>query len=229
MTVGLLGKKVGMTQVYSEDGQIVPVTVIEAGPCVVLQVRTVARDGYDAVQLGFDDAPRDKAPRSVRGHVKSLGSRRAELRQSAGVEGVKKADCEPKRFIREFRVGQDHGLSVGDILKSGHLKDLKFVDVIGVTKGRGMTGVMVRHNFGGLGASHGVKRVHRSPGSIGQSADPSRVLKGTRMAGRYGGERVTVRNLRLVRTDDESNVILVHGAIPGPNGSYVVVRRSVKN
>jgi large subunit ribosomal protein L3 len=229
MSVGLLGKKIGMTQVYGEGGVIVPVTVIEAGPCVVLQVRTVARDGYSAVQIGFGDAPREKAARSVRGHVAALGGRRSDLRKSAGVETSPRAECEPKRFVREFRVDEGHGFVVGQVLNVDTFSEVKFVDVIGTTKGRGMTGVMVRHNFGGLGASHGVKRVHRSPGSIGQSADPSRVLKGTKMAGRYGGERVTVRNLSMVRADLESNVILVHGAIPGPTGGYVVVRRSVKN
>lgn len=229
MSVGLLGKKVGMTQVYGEDGVIIPVTVIEAGPCVVLQVRTKAKDGYDAVQLGFDDASREKSSRSVRGHVTVLGSRRGDARRAAGVEVPAKAECEPKRFVKEFRVSEGHGLVVGNVLQADSMESVEFVDVIGTTKGRGMAGVMVRHNFAGLGASHGVKRVHRSPGSIGQSADPSRVLKGTKMAGRYGGERVTVKNLRLVRADKESNVILVRGAIPGPAGSYVVVRRSAKN
>lgn len=219
-----------MTQVYGDDGVIVPVTVIEAGPCVVLQVRTQARDGYDAVQLGFDDAPREKASRSVRGHVAALGGVRQSVRKSAGVELLPKAECEPKRFVREFRlVDGSHGFEVGQSLGAAAFAEVKFVDVIGVTKGRGTAGVMVRHNFAGLGASHGVKRVHRSPGSIGQSADPSRVMRGTKMAGRYGGERVTVKNLRLVRADEESNMILVHGAVPGPAGSYVILRRSAKN
>lgn len=226
MSVGLLGRKVGMTQVYDADGVIVPVTVIEAGPCVVLQVRSVERDGYDAVQLGFDDRPRSKATRSQRGHVAALGGRR---QSRGGVSAVPKAECEPKRFLREFRCADSsHGLQVGQVLGPDSLSEVKFVDVIGVTRGRGFTGVMRRHNFGGLGASHGVKRVHRSPGSIGQSADPSRVLPGTRMAGQYGSERVTVKNLRIVRVDSDSNVLLVRGAIPGANGSYVVVRRSVK-
>lgn len=230
MSVGLLGKKIGMTQVYGDDGVIVPVTVIEAGPCVVLQVRTQGVDGYDAVQLGFDDIPRGKAPRSVRGHVTVLGGRRQAVRKSAGVEAGAKAGCEPKRFVREFRVESgDHGLAVGQVLLADSLAGIQFVDVIGYSKGRGTTGVMRRHNFHGQPASHGAKRVHRHPGSIGQSADPSRVMRGTRMAGVYGGERVTVKNLRLVRTDNENNVVLVRGAIPGPAGSYVIVRRSEKN
>ena len=226
MSVGLLGRKVGMTQVYDADGVIVPVTVIEVGPCVVLQVRTSDRDGYSAVQLGFGDRPRAKAPRSVRGHVAALGGRR----QRSGAAVSPKAECEPKRFIREFRCEADsHGFEVGQVLGPQSLEGVKFLDVIGVTRGHGFTGVMVRHNFHGLGASHGVKRVHRSPGSIGQSADPSRVFPGTKMAGHYGDERVTVKNLRLVRVDADSNVLLVRGAVPGPNGGYVVIRRSVKN
>ena len=226
MSVGLLGRKIGMTQVYDADGVIVPVTVIEAGPCVVLQVRSKEKDGYDAVQVGFDDRPRGKASRAQRGHVAALGGRR----QQAGVAAVAKAECEPKRFVREFRCADSaHGLQVGQVLGPAALEGVKFLDVIGTTRGHGFTGVMVRHNFGGLGASHGVKRVHRSPGSIGQSADPSRVFPGTKMAGQYGNERVTVKNLRLVRVDNDSNVLLVRGAVPGPNGGYVVVRRSAKN
>ncbi len=230
MSVGILGKKVGMTQVYGDDGVIVPVTVIEAGPCVVLQVRTQGRDGYDAVQLGFDDLPRRKAIRSVRGHVAALGGRGADKRKLSGVEATPKAECEPKRFIREFRCEDaSHGLSVGQAVAVGSLDGVTWVDVIGYSKGRGTSGIMRRHNFHGQPASHGAKRVHRHPGSIGQSADPSRVMKGTRMAGVYGGERVTARNLKVVRTDSENNLILVRGAIPGPNGAYVVVRRSEKN
>jgi len=226
MSVGLLGRKIGMTQVYDADGVIVPVTVIEAGPCVVLQVRSKEKDGYDAVQVGFDDRPRGKASRAQRGHVAALGGRR----QQSGAAAVAKAECEPKRFIREFRCADSsHGLRVGQVLGPAALEGIKFLDVIGTTRGHGFTGVMVRHNFGGLGTSHGVKRVHRSPGSIGQSADPSRVFPGTKMAGQYGNERVTVKNLRLVRVDNDSNVLLVRGAVPGPNGGYVVVRRSAKN
>jgi large subunit ribosomal protein L3 len=230
MSVGLLGRKIGMTQVYDADGVIVPVTVIEAGPCVVLQVRSVERDGYSAVQLGFGDRPRAKASRSVRGHVTALSSRRQQSRQAAGVAAGERAECEPKRFIREFRCDSaEHGLQVGQVLGPDSLEGVLWVDVIGVSRGRGFSGVMRRHNFSGQPASHGAKRVHRRPGSIGQSADPSRVYPGTRMAGHYGHERVTVRNLKLVRAESESNVLLVRGAVPGPNGGYVVVRRSVKN
>lgn len=229
MSVGLLGKKIGMTQVYGDDGVIVPVTVIEAGPCVVLQVRTQGRDGYDAVQLGFGDAPRAKAARSVRGHVAALSGRRQSAAKAAGVQVAPKAECEPKRFVREFRLRAAGDFQVGQVLAADSLADVQWVDVIGVSKGRGTTGVMKRHNFAGQPASHGAKRVHRHPGSIGQSADPSKVMRGTKMAGRYGGERVTVKNLKIVRADAESNVLLVRGAIPGPQGGYVVIRRSQKN
>ena len=230
MPVGLLGKKIGMTQVYNDDGVIVPVTVIEAGPCVVTQVRTSERDGYDAVQLGFGEKPRRLASRSERGHVADISGQRQKQRAAAGVEAVAKADCEPRQFVREFRCEDaSHGLEVGQSLSADVVADWRFVDVIGSSKGRGHAGVMKRHNFSGQRATHGVKRVHRHPGSIGQSADPARVVKGTRMAGRYGGVKVTVRNLKLVKADSENNVILVEGAVPGPNGGYVVVRHSAKN
>ena len=237
MPVGLLGKKIGSTQVYGEDGELIPVTVIEAGPCVVLQLRTKDRDGYEAVQLGFDDKPvRRKGDevqspsRAERGHVRNIKSKRQEQLQAAGVEPTAKAGCEAKRFIREFRTdGEDHGLEVGQKLGVGHIAEIGFVDVIGTSKGRGTAGVMKRHNFSGQRASHGVKRVHRHGGSIGMSADPSRVLKGTRMAGRYGNSRITVRNLKIVRIDEENNMLLVRGAIPGPNGGYVMIRKTNKH
>ena len=230
MPVGLLGKKIGMTQVYNDDGVIVPVTVIEAGPCVVTQVRTVERDGYDGVQLGFGEKPRRLASRAERGHVAAISGQRQKQRAAVGAEPVPKADCEPRTFVREFRcVDSSHGFEVGQSVGADVVADWKFIDVIGTSKGRGHAGVMKRHNFHGQRATHGVKRVHRHPGSIGQSADPARVIKGTRMAGRYGGARVTVRNLKLVRADVENNLILVEGAIPGPNGGHVVVRHSAKN
>ena len=225
MSVGLLGRKIGMTQVYTGDGVLEPVTVIEAGPCVVLQVRSTDRDGYDAVQLGFADKARGKANRATRGHVAAIDSRR----RKAGTATAPKANCEPKRWVRELRCRDAaHGLKVGDVLQPSSLEGVKFVDVVGVTRGRGFSGAMRRHNFRGQPASHGAKRVHRKPGSIGASADPSRVFPGTRMAGHYGAERVTVRNLRVVRLDNETNVVLVRGAVPGPNGSFVMIRRSRK-
>lgn len=230
MPVGLLGRKIGMTQVYAEDGVILPVTVVEAGPCVVTQVRTQDRDGYDAVQLGFGDKPRRLASRAERGQVAEIGGRRQQVRQAAGQELLTKAGCEPRRFTREFRCEDaDHGLDVGQVLTAEALADWKFVDVVASSRGRGHAGVMKRHNFSGQRATHGVKRVHRHPGSIGMSADPARVLKGTRMAGRYGGTRVTTRNLRIVSVDGENNVVLVRGAVPGHAGGYVVLRYSAKN
>ncbi|MEZ6123987.1 MAG: 50S ribosomal protein L3 [Planctomycetaceae bacterium] len=230
MPVGLLGKKVGMTQVYDDQGVIVPVTVIEAGPCVVTQVRTLDRDGYEAVQLGFGDRPRRLASRAARGHVAELSGRRQKARQAAGVESVERAGCEPKAFVREFRCdGEAHGLAVGQSLAVDVVAEWEFVDVVASSKGRGFSGVMKRHGFSGQRATHGVKRVHRHGGSIGQSADPSRVFRGTKMGGRYGGARVTVRNLRVVRVDVENNVLLVEGAVPGAAGGEVVVRYSARN
>ncbi len=242
MPVGLLGRKIGMTQVYTDDGSAVPVTVIEAGPCTVLQVRTCERDGYEAVQLGFDDKLsakdkerpeseryRSRASRAERGHVVQLSSKRQKARELAGVDPVPKAGCEPKRFIREFRVdGESHGCEVGQVLTVEHLQEVGHVDVIGVSKGRGFAGAMKRHNFRGQRATHGVKKVHRRVGSIGMSADPARVLKGTKMAGQYGAARRTVRNLQVMSVDPENHMLVVKGAIPGPNGGYVVIRQTNK-
>ncbi|MCA9115551.1 MAG: 50S ribosomal protein L3 [Planctomycetaceae bacterium] len=227
MPVGLLGRKVGMTQVYGEDGVLLPVTVVEAGPCVVLQLRTAERDGYEAVQLGFADRPRGRASRSERGHVASIGSKRQRRLADAGVEQSGRADCEPKRFVREFRTdGESVDLSVGDVLDASVFGDGSFIDVIGTSKGRGFAGVMKRHNFSGQRASHGVKRVHRHGGSIGMSADPARVFKGTRMPGHYGSAQATLRHLKVVRSDAENGVLLIRGAVPGPNGGFLVLRHT---
>jgi large subunit ribosomal protein L3 len=227
MAIGLLGRKVGMTQVFDDDGNAVPVTVIQAGPCHVLQLRTLERDGYEAVQLGFEDKPRRLANRSARGHVARLDSKRAKARAKAGAEPLPKADCEPKRFVREMR-GSIEGISVGQSLDVTQFADVKRVDVVGTTKGRGTAGVMVRHNFSGQRASHGVKKVHRHAGSIGQSQFPGHVPKGRRMAGRLGNERSTMRNVKLVRVDAENNLLLVRGAVPGPNGGYVIIQATNK-
>ncbi len=238
MPVGLLGRKVGMTQVYNDDGDLVPVTVVEAGPCVVLQLKTVERDGYEAVQVGFGDKKRpeggrrsrsSQASRSERGHVAALSSKRAKQKADAGVEPVEKANSEPQKFIREFRTdGEDVGLEIGQTLTVELFAETSHVDVIGTSKGRGFAGVMKRHNFAGQRASHGVKRVHRHPGGIGMSADPARVIKGTRMAGRYGGARSTVRHLEIVRVDTENNALLIKGALPGPAGGYLAIRPTNK-
>lgn len=236
MPVGLLGRKIGTTQVYNEDGEIIPVTVIETGPCTVLQLRTLERDGYEAVQLGFDDKKVRRRgeqvvspSRSERGQVREISSKRQEQLKAAGVEQAPKANCEVKRFVKEFRTdGEDHGLEVGQELTVAHLAEVPTVDVIGISKGRGTAGVMKRHNFAGQRASHGVKRVHRHPGSIGMSADPARVIKGTKMSGRYGNARSTMRNLKVVRIDEENNMLLLKGAVPGPQGGYVVIRHTTK-
>jgi large subunit ribosomal protein L3 len=223
MSKGILGRKVGMTQVYDDSGNIIPVTVIQAGPCHVLQLRTVDRDGYDAVQLGYLDRPRRLASRSERGRVGNLVSKRSKRRAEAGATLLPKANCEPKRFVRELR-GSTDGFAVGQELKVDVLADVKSVDVIGTSKGRGYAGVMKRHGYSGQRATHGVKKVHRHPGSTGSSACPSRVFKGRRMAGQYGNARVTARNLKVVRVDADNNLLLVRGAIPGPNGGFVVVQ-----
>ncbi|MGC1276156.1 MAG: 50S ribosomal protein L3 [Planctomycetaceae bacterium] len=230
MPVGLLGRKIGMTQVFDVAGNAVPVTVIEAGPCFVTQVRTKDRDGYEGVQLGFDDKPRRLAKRSERGHVAEIGGKRQRSRQAAGVEAAGKAGCEPKRLYKEFRTeGEEHGLEVGQTLTVAHFEGVDHVDVVGTTKGRGYTGAMKRHNFSGQGAAHGTKKVHRKVGSIGSSADPSRVFPGLKMAGQHGNAQRTVRYLKIVKVDAENNVLLVRGAIPGPNGGYVTVRYTNKN
>jgi large subunit ribosomal protein L3 len=227
MAVGLLGRKVGTTQIFEATGEAIPVTVIEAGPCQVLQLRTPERDGYEAIQVGYLDKPRRLASRSERGHVAKLDSKRSRRKSGAGVEALPKADCEPKRLVREFR-GSIEGYTIGQELKVDVFNEIKAVDVTGTTKGRGTAGVMVRHNFRGQRASHGVKKVHRHGGSSGQNTSPGRVMKGKRMGGRCGNERVTVRNLKVVRVDLENNLILVRGAIPGPNGGYVMIRQTNK-
>ena len=230
MPVGLLGRKIGMTQVFAEDGTNTPVTVVEAGPCVVTQIKTEEVDGYSAVQVGFLDKDRRRASRAERGHVADLGGKKQEAKKAAGVEPAPRANCEPKKHYREFRTdGEDHGLSVGDVLTVEHLADLKKIDVVGTSKGRGTAGVMKRHNFSGQRASHGVKRVHRHGGSIGQSADPARVLKGTKMPGRFGNARTTVRYLEIVRVDADNNALLIKGAVPGANGGLLELKHSTKN
>jgi large subunit ribosomal protein L3 len=230
MAKGILGRKVGMTQVYDEAGNAIPVTVVQAGPCRVLQVRTLERDGYEAVQLGYLDKPRRLASRSERGHVAALASKRSKKLQAAGVKIPEKANSEPKRFIRELR-GAPAGLAVGQDVTVEALEGIKAVDVTGLTKGRGYSGAMKRHGFAGQRASHGVKKVHRHMGGTGALASNrggGRMKKGKRMPGQYGHERVTIRNLKLVRVDKENNLLLINGAVPGPNGAYVVVRETNK-
>jgi large subunit ribosomal protein L3 len=233
MPLGLLGLKVGMTQVFDEQGKAAPVTVLQVGPCPVLQVRDQERDGYDAVQVGFLDKERRKATRAERGHVSAnLESQRRKKRTDAGVQLPPKADVEPQRFIREFRLDKPAEVKVGAVLTAAEVfKDVPAVDVSGTSKGRGTTGVMKRHNFSGMPASHGAKKVHRQSGSTGSLASnrgSGRPKKGLRRPGRYGNARVTVRNLDVVRIDADNHLILVRGAVPGPNGGLVSIRPTNK-
>ncbi|MBM4010175.1 MAG: 50S ribosomal protein L3 [Planctomycetes bacterium] len=224
---GILGRKLGMTQVFDAEGAVVPVTVIEAGPCPVMMVRSPDRDGYAAIQIGFLDKPRRLASKSVRGQVAKLDSRRGKRRADAGVVQPPKADCEPKRFVRELR-GVYDGAEVGQLLTVELFEGVEFVDVTGTTKGRGTAGVMKRHGFKGQRASHGVKKVHRHQGGTSMNTSPARVFKGKRMAGRYGNERSTMRNVKLVRIDKEHNLLVIRGAVPGPIGTYVTVMQTNK-
>jgi large subunit ribosomal protein L3 len=235
MTLGLLARKVGMTQIFNDRGQAEPVTVLEAGPCPVMQVRTSERDGYHAVQLGLVDKSRARSTRAERGHVSSeLVSRRRERLKLAGQLGTlpPKAECEPQRYVREFRLETAATVTVGARLVVGDVfKDVKAVDVIGTTKGRGYTGVMKRWNFAGLPAAHGAKKVHRSVGSTSSLAANrgfGRPKKGKKMPGQYGNEQVTIRNLTIVQIDEANNLILVRGAVPGANGGLVLVRPTNK-
>jgi large subunit ribosomal protein L3 len=210
MLVGLLGRKVGMTQIFETDGTAVPVTVLECGPCTVLQVRTAERDGYHALQLGFDDKKRKSATQAERGHAR-------------------KVDAEPKRYVREIRQETPaDGVAEGQTLTVEVFSEIKRVDVIGTSKGRGFTGVVKRHGFKGLRASHGVKRMHRHPGSSGPSADPAHTRKGIKKPGQHGNSRITVKNLKVVRVDPTNNLLLIRGAVPGPNGGYLTIRQTNK-
>jgi large subunit ribosomal protein L3 len=210
MLVGLLGRKVGMTQIFETDGTAVPVTVLECGPCTVLQVRTAERDGYHALQLGFDDKKRKSATQAERGHAR-------------------KVDAEPKRYVREIRQeAPADGVAEGQTLTVEVFNEIKNVDVIGTSKGRGFTGVVKRHGFKGLRATHGVKRMHRHPGSSGPSADPAHTRKGIRKPGQHGNTRITVKNLKVVRVDPTNNLLLIRGAVPGPNGGYLTIRQTNK-
>jgi len=200
-----------MTNVYDDQGRQLPVTVIEAGPCQVLQVKTVETDGYNAVQLGFGDRPERSVTRPMAGHVK-------------------KAGATAKRFVREYRTDDLSGYQPGAIVTAAAFEGVALVDVIGVSKGRGFAGVMKRHGFSGQGASHGTERKHRSSGSIGSGAGiPGRAVRlGKRMAGHMGNERRTVECVRLVKVDVEANLLVIHGSVPGASGGYVVVRSAKK-
>ncbi|HVA46588.1 MAG TPA: 50S ribosomal protein L3 [Pirellulales bacterium] len=214
-----------MTQIFDDSGAMIPVTVIQAGPCHVLQLRTADRDGYEAIQLGLGDKPRRLASRSQRGHVAKLDSKRARRRTTGGVELPERANCEPKRFVREL-LEPATAYTVGQELSVAVFEGVGAVDVTGISKGRGTSGVIKRHKFRGQRATHGVKKVHRHSGSTGCNTFPHRVFKGRRMAGRYGNEQSTMRNLKVVRLEAENHLLLVRGAVPGPNGGYVVIRQT---
>jgi large subunit ribosomal protein L3 len=205
---GILGEKLGMTQVFSDTGRALPVTVIKAGPCRVLQVKTPERDGYAAVQLGFGTTRRSTRPRS--GHL------------------AKAKVNDPVRDIVELRTDDASSFELGQEIRADVFEPGDRADVVGVSRGKGFAGPMKRHGFRGLSASHGTERKHRSPGAIGACATPSRVFKGMRMAGQMGHERVTVLNLEVVEADPERGLLLLRGAVPGPPGGLVMVRSSVK-
>ena len=203
---GILGRKVGMTQIYVEDGTVIPVTVIKAGPCLVVQRKTADTDGYEAVQIGLVEEKPAKVNQPQAGHF-----------QKAGVAPVRK--------LEEFRLDSGEELKAGDEIKASIFHEKDWVDVIGTSKGKGFQGAMKRHNFAGGRGSHG-SMFHRAPGSIGSSAYPSRVFAGMRMAGRMGGAQVTTKNLQIVKVDAEQNLIYVRGAVPGPKSGYVAIRRA---
>jgi len=206
---GVLGEKLGMTQVFDDRNRIVPVTVVKAGPCVVTQVRTPDKDGYSAVQLAYGSIDPRKVTKPVTGHFRAAG-------------------VTPRRHLVELRTDAAADYEVGQEVGADAFAAGTVVDVVGTSKGKGTAGVMKRHGFHGLGASHGTQRKHRSPGSIGACATPGRVFKGTKMAGRMGGVRYTVQNLTIQAIDPEQNLILVRGAIPGPKGGLVLIRTAAK-
>ncbi|MCI9403180.1 MAG: 50S ribosomal protein L3 [Oscillospiraceae bacterium] len=211
MEKAIIGKKVGMTQIFDEVGHVIPVTVIEAGPCTVVQKKTGEKDGYDAVQLGFQDVPERKLTKPEVGHLKKAG------------EGVL------KKVLKEFKLEGSENFNVGDIIDCSMFTEGDRVDVTGISKGKGYAGVIKRHNAHRLKESHGTGPVHRHAGSMGSSTDPSRIFKGKIGAGHMGTEQVTVLNLDVVKVDSELGIIAVKGAIPGPKGSVVYVRNSVIN
>ena len=214
MISGIIGRKVGMTQIFAEDGTVTPVTVIKAGPCVVVQTKTASgKDGYNAVQLGFvEDKPikLKNVSKPMRGHFEKTGG-----------------GLPPTRILKEIRLTDAPDANIGDQVKADLFADGDTIEVVGKSKGRGFAGTIKRHNFKRGPESHGSMNV-RAPGSIGQSAYPSRVIKGTKSSGHMGNERVTVRGLTVAKVDADNNLIMVKGAVPGPNGSLVVVKKSVR-
>jgi large subunit ribosomal protein L3 len=209
MQKALIGKKIGMTQIFDEKGKVVPVTVVEAGPCVVSQIKTVETDGYNAIQVGFGDIKPKHVTKPLQGHFK-------------------KADVAPKRILKEFRFDDCSSYELGQIIKADVFETGDKVDVTGKSKGKGYSGVIKRWNFARLKESHGTGPNARHGGSMGACSSPSRVWKGKKMAGHLGAEKVTVQNLAVVKIDAEDNLIAIKGAIPGANGGYVVIKDSVK-
>lgn len=210
MEKAMIGKKVGMTQIFDAEGKVIPVTVIEAGPCTVVQKKTAEKDGYEAVQLGYQDVPERKLTKPELGHLKKAG------------EGVL------KKVLKEFKLDNADTLNVGDEIRADVFAEGDHVDVTGISKGKGYQGVIKRHNAHRLKETHGTGPVHRHAGSMGSGTDPSRIFKGKIGAGQMGDEQVTVMNLDVVQVDPELNLIAVHGAIPGPKGGVVVLRSTAK-
>ena len=206
---GILGKKLGMTQIFDDENRVVPVTVVEAGPCVVTEVRTKDIDGYEAVQIAFGEIDPRKVNKPESGHFK-------------------KAGVTPRRHVAEIRVADASGYEVGQDVTVEIFNEVDFVDVTGTSKGHGFAGGMKRHGFAGQGAAHGNQAAHRRVGGIGGAATPGRVFKGKRMAGRMGNNRVTMQNLKVAKVDTDSNLLLIKGAVPGINGGIVVVKTAVK-
>jgi len=206
----IIGKKIGMTQIFDEKGNVIPVTVVEAGPCTVVQKKTAENDGYDSVQLGFEDLADRKANKPMKGHFA-------------------KAGVPVKKYLKEFRLDKASEMNVGDVVKADVFAAGDKIDVIGTSKGKGYAGVVKRWNAHVQCHTHGVGPVHRSVGSMGANTDPSRVMPGKKMAGHLGAERVTVQNLEVVKVDPEANMIAIRGAVPGPKGSVVFIKNTVKH
>lgn len=209
MKKGLIGKKIGMTQIFDENGKVIPVTVVEAGPCVITQKKTIENDGYEAVQVGFGDVKVNKLNKPMKGHFANN-------------------DVAPKKTLKEFRLEDCSALNVGDIIKADAFEAGEIVDVKGTSKGHGTAGAIKRWNFSRLRESHGTGPNARHQGSLGACSSPSRVFKGRKMAGHYGHETVTVQNLTVAKVDAENNLIAIKGAIPGPKGGIVVIADAVK-
>ncbi len=209
MEKGIIGRKIGMTQLFTENGNVVPVTVVEAGPCTVIQKKTVDNDGYNAVQLGFEDIREKLVVKPLKGHYD-------------------KAEVAYKRVLKEFKLDNSESMNVGDVIKADVFASGDVVDVTGISKGKGYQGTIKRHNFARQPMSHGTSGYHRHQGSMGANSTPSKVMKGKGMPGHMGSEQVTIQNLSVVKVDAENNLIAIKGAIPGPNGGLVVVKTAIK-